>query len=179
MRVVGYLRESVDPQDGEASFAQSERIRRWANESGHQLVAVCQDVRTPGRELGRNGLRALVGIVAAGEVDAVIVSSLNTFSPDKITQEVMIGDLRHRGVAVLTADEEEQPLLEDPCPDQVRLLVRDVLAKVERHRDLVSTIGNDDNNAATILQVDESSDVIVELIPADRRLGPAEVRPAR
>jgi DNA invertase Pin-like site-specific DNA recombinase len=178
LRVVGYLRESVDPQDGEASFAQSERIRRWANESGHQLVAVCQDVRTPGRELGRNGLRALVGIVAAGEVDAVIVSSLNTFSPDKITQEVMIGDLRHRGVAVLTADEEEQPLLEDPCPDQVRLLVRDVLAKVERHRELVGKIGNDDADA-TIVQVDESSDVIVELIPADRRLGPAEVRPAR
>ncbi|HEX9645068.1 MAG TPA: recombinase family protein [Acidimicrobiia bacterium] len=163
MRVVGYVRETMDLQKGDGSFAQAERIRRWTNEQGHQLVAVCQDVRTPGHPLGREGLRALIGIISVGQVDAVVVASLQALSPDKLTQEVMIADLRGRGVAVATSNEAEQALLEDPSPDQVRMLVRDALEKAERHRELVGSART--AGSPTILQIAEGSDVIVELIP--------------
>ena len=69
LRVVGYVRETAGPQEGQTAFTQSERIRRWASDHGHQLVAVCQDVRQAGHALGREGFRALLGIISAGEVD--------------------------------------------------------------------------------------------------------------
>ena len=182
MRVVGYIRESPDRQEGEAGFAQAERIRRWVNDNGHRLVAVCQDVRALGHSLGREGFQALVGIVAAGQVDAVVVPALTTFSPDKVTQEVMMWDLRRRDISVLSAADDELPLLEDPSQDQIRMLVRDVLAKGDRHTDLVGGIGGIEGEPSgpTILRVDEASDVIVELIPPHRAFDPSErVRPAR
>ena len=82
MRVVGYIREAS--ADSEPAFAQSEQIRRWINENGHRLVSLCQDVRSPGHSIGREGLQSIVGIVSAGQVDAVVVPSLVTFSPDKV-----------------------------------------------------------------------------------------------
>jgi hypothetical protein len=127
-------------------------------------------------------LQALVGIVAAGQVDAVVTPTLETLSPDKITQEVMVWDLRRHGVSVLSTDDEELPLLEDPSADQIRILVRDVLAKADRHDELVGAIGATEVEAAgpTILRVDEASDVIVELIPPTRAFQATErVRPAR
>ena len=168
MRVVGYVRDAVDPHEGEPSFSQSEKIRRWTTDNGHQLVSVCQDLRTPGRELGRDGLRALVGIAAARQVDAVVVSTLSAFSPDKVTQEVMIDDLRARGVSVMTVDETEQDLLEDPCPDQIRLLLRDVLAKARRHSTIFGHIGLEDAPPTDRDTVD-ASNVVVELVPPTRK----------
>ena len=166
MRVAGYLRESFD-QEGEASFAQSERIRRWATEGGHRLVAVCQDLRTPGRELGRDGLRAILALVDDHAVDGVVVSSLGIFSTDTVHQEVIIADLRHRDVAVFTADEAERPLLEDPSPDQLRMVTRDVLAKVARHRHHTT-----DPSTRQQPEVPHPA-VVVELIPAERHRGTA------
>ena len=61
---------------------------------------------------------------------------------------------------MLTAAESEHELLEDPSPDQVRLLVRDVLEKARRHR---TTVGESLASPSEI-QVDEASDVIVELV---------------
>jgi hypothetical protein len=165
VRVVGYVREALDPQEGDPSFSQSEKIRRWTADNGHQLISVCQDLRTPGRDLGRDGMRAVIGIIAAGQVEAVVVSALNVFSPDKIVQEVMIDDLRARGVAVLTAEESEHELLEDPSPDQIRLLVRDVLEKARRHRTTIGDIGRRPASAPLEISEDETSDVIVELVP--------------
>jgi hypothetical protein len=179
---VGYIRETPDPQEGDAGFAQAERIRRWVNDKGHRLVAVCQDVRALGHPLGREGYQALVGIVAAGQVDAVVVPNLETLSPDKVIQEVMVWDLRRRGVAVLSTGADELPLLENATTDHIRMLVRDVLAKADRHHALVGTIGATEGEPTgpTILRVDEASDVIVELIPATRVIdGPERVRPAR
>ena len=167
MRVVGYVRDAVDPQEGEPAFSQSEKIRRWATDNGHQLVSVCQDLRTPGREFGRDGYRAVIGVVAAGQVEAVVVAGLQTLSPDKIAQEVMIDDLRTRGVAVLTTEPDELELLEDPCPDQIRLLVRDVLEKARRHQAMIGTI-TENTDDQLVVEVDESSDVIVELVSPDR-----------
>ena len=124
LRVVGYIREAS--ADSEPAFSQSEQIRRWINENGHRLVALCQDVRTPGHAVGREGLQSIVGIASAGQVDAVVVPSLDTLSPDKVSQEVIMWQLRGDGVKVLSADRADIPQLADPPLDGARLLIRDV-----------------------------------------------------
>lgn len=172
MRVVGYVRESPGPAEAEPAFAQAERIRRWAADTGHQLVSVCQDVRTPGRALGRDGYRALVGIVAAGEVDAVVLPDLTTLSADKIGQEVMLWDLRSRGVAVLSTEPADNEALLDPPNEQVRLIVRDVLAKVAVHLGVLSgddqppELGPGPEPDGEPEEEDEDG-VIVELVPSE------------
>lgn len=130
MRIVGYVREAPGAQEGEPAFAQAERIRRTVADGGHQLVAVCQDLRQPGVALGRDGFVALLGIVNGGHVDAVMVASLDALSPDVISQEVMMWDLRSREVAVLSASAEDVDQLADPPGSSTRRVVRDVLSRV-------------------------------------------------
>jgi DNA invertase Pin-like site-specific DNA recombinase len=160
VRVVGYVRETADPQEGEAAFVQSERIRRWIAANGHQLVAVCQDIRQFGHSLGREGYRALIGIISAGQVDAVVVSALDSLSGDKIIQEIMLWDLRTRGVTVLSARAEDLEELRQPPHDQGRMLVRDVLVRIEEHAAIVSR----DLGPAVLPVADAPPDVVIELI---------------
>jgi hypothetical protein len=187
VRVVGYVRDAAGPAEVEPAFAQAERIRKWVHESGHQLVAVCQDVRTPGRDLGRDGYRALLGIVSSGEAEAVVVPDLTILSPDKIMQEVMLWHLRARGAAVLSTAADDLAVLSDPPDEQIRIIVRDVLARVSSHDELVSLPAPapvDDTEQAPLPEsvaaptdandaADADGDVIIELIT------PATDRPQR
>jgi len=166
VRVVGYIREASS--EGEPAFAQSEKIRRWINESGHRLVALCQDVRTPGHAVGREGLQSIVGIISAGQVDAVVVPSLEAFSSDKVTQEVIMSALRLHEVALLSTDPDDIDMLADPPADNLRMIVRDVLAKQTRFDEILSLPTNDEPEPH-VIQVDEAPDVVIELIPADRK----------
>ncbi len=133
MRVVGYVRESPGPHPDETAFAQSEAIRRWAATAGHHIVALCQDIKTPGHALGREGFVALLGILGAGQVDGVVVTSLDVLSPDLVIQEIMLWDLRTRGVRLLSTSEADLPALVVDTEDQSRMLIRDVLARVSEH----------------------------------------------
>ncbi len=165
MRVVGYVREAPGPPEGENAFTQSERIRRWIAESGHQLVAVCQDVRHSWHALGREGYRAMVGIVASGQVDAIVVSSLQTLSLDKIMQEILIWDLRSRGVTVLSAESADLDLLREPPEDPARMLIRDILSRLAEH---VAESTRPRELASSVVEVETAEDpVVVELLPPD------------
>ena len=164
MRVVGYIREAST--EGEPAFAQSEKIRRWINENGHRLVALCQDVRTPGHPVGRDGLQSIVGIISAGQVDAVVVPSLSTFAADKISQEIIISALRSNGVTLLSATADDLDQLADPPTDQVRLIVRDVLAKHERFAEILKLPGPVEVEPE-VVRIDEAPDVVIELVPPD------------
>ncbi len=165
MRVVGYIREAS--ADGEPAFAQSEKIRRWINENGHRLVALCQDVRTPGHSVGREGLQSIVGIVSAGQVDAVVVPSLTTFSSDKVTQEVIMSALRLNEVSLLSTDPADIEMLADPSADNLRMIVRDVLAKRTRFEEIL-TLPAKGVAEPEVIRVDETPDVVIELIPPTR-----------
>jgi hypothetical protein len=163
VRVVGYVREAPGPQEGESAYSQAERIRRWVAEVGHQLVAVCQDVRVPGHALGRDGYRALLGIVSSGEVEGVVVAGLEVLSHDKVVQEVMMWDLRSRAVTVLSSDTEDVVELEDPPADPSRLIIRDVLARVS---DLQREYGR--RPGIQVIRVEEQPEqpeLVIELIP--------------
>jgi len=159
---VGYIRETS--ADGEPAFAQSEKIRRWINENGHRLIALCQDVRTPGHAVGREGLQSIVGIISAGQVDAVVVPSLSTFSSDKVTQEVIMSALRLNEVTLLSTEIDDVDMLADPPADNLRMVVRDVLAKQTRFQEIL-TLPTKDDSESDVIRIDESPDVVIELIP--------------
>ncbi|MDP8959246.1 MAG: recombinase family protein [Actinomycetota bacterium] len=162
MQVVGYVREAPRPDDGESAYAQSERIRRWVARGGHSLVAVCQDVPQPGHALERQGYRALLGIVEAGQADAVLLPGLAALSVDKIVQEVMLWDLRRRGVLVLVTEEEDLAALADPSEDPARMLVRDVLARTGEYAQVLEGVEPVARG---------EPEVIVELVPWQEEAG--------
>ncbi len=181
MRVVGYVREIADATVSEIAYAQNEAIRLWANKHGHHVVAICQDVRTSGHELGRDGLRALLGIIETGEPDAVVVSNLAVFASDKIAQEILIWDLRKRGVTVVSTSEEDAAALHEPSSEELRKVVRLVLAGVEMHQHMIA--GRDAAiaalpDAAPGYSLESSDNMIIELIsPATESRGPRKITP--
>ncbi len=162
MRVVGYVRESADPSVGRSAFGQQEEIRRHSNEQGHQLVALCQDLRSPGQPPSRDGYISLLGVIAAGGVEAVLVPGVATFSSDAIVQEIILWDLRERGVRVVSTEQADLQLL-DPlaAPEPSRMLIRDVLERVGEH-----TGGVGPERAGTS-NPPADGDVLVRIIQAD------------
>lgn len=162
MRVVGYVRESVDPSAGHSAFEQQEAIRRHALEHGFSVVAVCVDARVPGEGLGRDGYVGLLGVIASGAADAVIVPGLSVLSSDQIVQEIMLWDLRGRGVRVISTDPGDLPLLDaEQPPGPSRTLIRDVLQRVAEH---ARSIGAHRADPPAILA---DGDVMIHIIEAD------------
>jgi DNA invertase Pin-like site-specific DNA recombinase len=133
MRVVAYVREAADPADDRPAFAQQEEIRRFAAAHGLQVVALCQDVRSLGRALGREGYLSLLGVLASGNAEAVLLPGVATLSSDLVVQEIMLWDLRSRGARVLSADPADLDILSALPPDANRQFVRHVLARVAEH----------------------------------------------
>ena len=76
----------------------------------------------------------MLGVVDAGQVDGVLVASLDSFSPDLITQEIAMWDLRRRGATVVTADADEIDALASPSTDPSRDLVREMLSRLDSYR---------------------------------------------
>lgn len=160
MRVVGYVRESADPA-GPSAFAQQEEVRRYAAEHGHALVAMCQDLRSPGSTPGRAGYLSVLGVIAAGGVEAVLVPRLSAFSSDAIVQEIMLWDLRSRSIRVISSDPVDLRLLEDgAAPDADRLVIRDVLERVGEHAREVGRRPTRD-------EILPETEILVQIIEAD------------
>ena len=158
MRVVGYVREASSLAEGETAFAQSERIRRWTADSGHHLVATCQDGRDPTQPLGRDGFRALLDIARSGNADALVVSELSVLSSDKVAQEIMLDYLRSLDLTIVSTNEPDHSELLEVPDDHTRLVVRDVIAKVDEfRREFPETVGEPVESA--------EPDVIVQLMP--------------
>ncbi len=183
MRVVGYVREIADATVSEIAYAQNEAIRLWANKHGHHVVAICQDIRTAGHELGRDGLRAMLGIIETGEPDAVVVSNLAVFAGDKIAQEILIWDLRKRGVTIISTLEDDAAALHEPSSEELRKVVRLVLAGVESHQQMIA--GREGTvaalpNAKPEYPLESPDNMIIELIsPASEPFGPHKITPGR
>ena len=165
MRVIGYVRDAPGPDSGDTVFVQSERIRRWVAHNRCQLVAVCQDTLSASAADDRDGYRALLGIISAGHVDTVLIPELAVLSADLMVQEIMLHDLRVRGVNVISADENDLPALADPATDPGRLLIRDVLTKQQAYRNRFSEVADE--------IIDTDQDVMIELIPHTEDFAPA------
>jgi hypothetical protein len=158
--VVGYVREPTDPSLGRSAFSQQEQLRRYVTDRGHRLVAVCTDTRVPGQPPTRNGYRSLLGIVASGAVDAVLIPGIETFSSDAIVQEIILWDLRNRGVRVVSTESSDEVVLDPNLDlDPSRMVIRDVLERVEEHAGLTDQI----DVPAPV----PDGDVLVHIIAAD------------
>lgn len=167
MRVIGYVRDAPGPDSGDTVFVQSEHIRRWVAHNRCQLVAVCQDTLGAEAADDRDGYRALLGIISAGHVDTVLIADLSVLSADIMVQEIMLQDLRMRGVSVISTDESDLPALADPATDPSRLLIRDVLTKQQTYRRRFADVGEE------VVEIAPDQDVLIELIPF------TELTPAR
>lgn len=137
MRVVGYVRETTDQEDTRPAFVQQEELRRWTAENGHDLVAVCRDTRPPRGPTGRDGYLALLGVVGSGGVDGVAVPGLATLSADQVVQEILLWDLRSRGVRVVSTQESDAAVMGPEAPGPTRQFIRDVLSRVAEHAALL------------------------------------------
>ncbi len=173
MRVVGYARESAGTEQPRPAFAQQEEIRRWVAEQGHRLIAVCQDRSSGGHyPLDRDGYLAVLGTVASGGVDAVVVPGIATLSDDQIVQEILLWDLKARRVKVLSTDPADAAIIGGEEPGATRMLIRDVLARVEEH---ARTLGRHPQSRS---RPTGGADVVVELLAALPDPDPAETDPA-
>lgn len=160
MRIAGYVRESPDPSDPRTAFAQQEEIRRHAATHGLTVVAICQDLR--GAAGGRDGYLALLGVVAAGAVDAVLLPGVATLSSDQIVQEIMIWDLVSRRIRVLSTAEADLALLDGEAdPGTTRMLIRDVLSRVGEHARAIGPTPGDRPPPVP------DTDVLIHLVRAD------------
>ena len=168
VRVIGYVRDAPGPDSGNTVFFQSERIRRWVAHNRCQLVAVCQDTLGGDAADDRDGYRSLLGIISAGHVDTVLIPNLAVLSADIMVQEIMLHDLRLRGVSVISTDDADLLALSDPATDPGRLLIRDVLTKQQNYRGRFAGV------ATEIVEQEAGRDVLIELIPF-----PDEMTPAR
>jgi DNA invertase Pin-like site-specific DNA recombinase len=162
MRVVAYIRESTDPAEDRPAFAQQEEIRRYAGGNGLDVVAICQDVPRPGLPLGREGYRSLLGIIASGNVEAVLLPGLATLSADVVLQEVMLRDLQRRGAPVISTEATDADLLSPSPADATRRFVRDVLARVDEYR---ASLGPPAPPVGAASAVGDDG-VVVQLVPA-------------
>jgi DNA invertase Pin-like site-specific DNA recombinase len=132
MRIAGYIRERPPAAGGEPAFAQWERIRRHAADHAHDLVTVCQDAAGAGRTDDSAGFRALLAVAQSGAVSAVVVASLDALGDDAETQEVMVWELRRRGVDVVSTRPADDALLAADTADGTRRTARRVLERVDR-----------------------------------------------
>lgn len=160
MRVAAYLRETPDPAASPSAFAQHEEVRRYAADRGLLLAAVCQDHRQPGHATGRDGYLSLLGVIAAGAVDAVVLPGLDTLAADDTAQEVALWDLRRRGVQVLSTRPDDEALLDSSPSEPRRQAIRDALQELAEPSLPIDA-------APTDTAVAPDGDVLVHIIAAD------------
>ena len=170
MKIAGYVRQTPGRTDPDTAFAQSERIRRWVLDSANELIAVCQDHHASSAPTDRPGFKALLDIVRSHGADAAVVANLAALSPDKMTQEIMIQDLRSAGATVIATDDEDIETLLTSEDDHARMLVRDVLARIEEYREAFG-LSQEVEPSVQAADIDpelsvarETTDVVVKLI---------------
>jgi DNA invertase Pin-like site-specific DNA recombinase len=171
LNVVGYIREPSNAESGDSMFAQSERVRMWVARHGYHLVAMCQD--STGTRNNLDGFRALLGIAARGQADLVVIPSLSALSTDKVVQEMMLMRLRMHKLAVASTERADHEQMSEPAVDPARMLVRDILHRIEDYRELLDA--PDESPPAPLelavpIQIVETgppdTDVLIEFIEA-------------
>lgn len=168
MRVVAYVRELPGNQQPDTAFAQSERIRRWVRDSGNELVATCEDLAASSPS-DRPGFQALVDIVRSGTVDAVVLADITALASDKVYQEIILSDLRSAGVTIISTSTDDHSLLHTSSDDHIRIVVRDVIAKVTEYRDAYGLSSDGSPRLEAVVPLPpardgDPTDVVVELI---------------
>lgn len=169
MRIAGYVRQTPGRSDPDTAFAQSERIRRWVLDTGNELIAVCQDHHASSAPTDRPGFKALLDIARSNGADAVVLANLSALSPDKMTQEIMIQDLKSAGATIIATDADDSETLKSGAGDHTRIVVRDVLSRIDEYRSAFGLSGEVEPSVqatpiSPVRMTEETTDVVVKLI---------------
>lgn len=130
MRTVAYIRVSTDRQaeEGLGLDVQEAAVRRWADDHGHQVVAMCRDEGVS----GTNGVDARVGLpdalamLEAGEAEALVVHRLDRLARALHVQEAVLGRAWAAGARVYAVADGGEVHADDP-DDPMRTFVRQVM----------------------------------------------------
>lgn len=139
MRLAGYVRQLPAAGDGsgaEPGFAQWERIRRWADDRGELLVAVCQDDAAPRTGDPVAGMRALISLLDAGAADTVVVASISVLG-DPADQELALWEVHRRGGTVVSTDPGDRAAIDGEDETGERKAMRRLLDGAESRRRLL------------------------------------------
>ena len=107
MKAIGYIRVSTEGQasEGVSLEAQTDKIRRYCEYSGLELVGVVEDAGiSGGKNRGRAGFVELLERVEAGEISALVVYRLDRLSRDMLTLLAFERYLNENGVALHTVE---------------------------------------------------------------------------
>ena len=82
MRVIGYTRVSTDEQarEGISLDNQKTKIAAYCELNDLELVDIIEDAGKSGKDLNREGMQSLLGMIKAGKIDAVVVYKLDRLS---------------------------------------------------------------------------------------------------
>lgn len=86
-RAIGYVRVSTEEQakEGVSLEAQEERIRKYAEYKGFDLIEIIRDEGKSGGTANREGFQKLLARIEANGFDALILFSLDRLSRDMLT----------------------------------------------------------------------------------------------
>jgi DNA invertase Pin-like site-specific DNA recombinase len=128
MKVIGYVRVSTRQQaEGESLEAQEEAIRKWADEAGHQVVAVFADGGESGtlEAIDRPGLLDSLAGLETGLGDCLAMLNLGRLARALHVQEAVLARAWEFEAEVWEAGPACQVLQDDP-DDPMRTFVRQV-----------------------------------------------------
>lgn len=105
MKVALYLRvASADQNDNNVLLWQETRLREWAREQEHKVVAVYQDM-APGNTLDRPGLQALLSEINQNRFEAVAVHGFSRLVRETALALSLSEALENSGVKVFSSGE--------------------------------------------------------------------------
>lgn len=109
MKLVGYCRVSTENQEKEGTIEiQRQALKAWADNNGHELVAVYEDNGISGaKELeDRPGLAELfAGLEVSKDVKGVLIYKLDRLARDLYVQEHLIRELKKCSVELISLSE--------------------------------------------------------------------------
>lgn len=131
LKAYAYLRVSGFGQvDGDGFTRQSEATSRYASAHGITIEQTFRELGVSGtKELdNRPALQDLLVAIDAGDVRMVLIEALNRLARDLMVQETILGDLRKRGITVISVAEP------DLCSDDPsRKLVRQIFGAIAEY----------------------------------------------
>ena len=126
-----YLRVSgLGQVDGDGFARQLEAIERHAASQGIEMVKVFREEGVSGTKdlADRPALLDLLMAVEEGEVRVVMIERLDRLARDLMTQENILGDLRKKGITVISVAEP------DLCSDDPsRVLMRQIFGAIAQY----------------------------------------------
>lgn len=126
-----YLRVSGKGQvDGDGFTRQTLAIRKYAAEHGYEITKEFRDEGVSGtKDLeDRPALTDLVATIVSNGAKTVIIEKLDRLARDLMVQETIIGDLKRRGIQIVSVAEPD--LLSD---DPTRKLLRQMMGAIAEY----------------------------------------------